>query len=135
MTVRRSTVGRRIDDRNENVAAVRLHRITHRFGGFTALDDVSLEVRQGEFVTLLGQSGSGKSTLLRIIAGLTTPSEGQVFIAGEDVSAVPTQRRGIGFVFQNYALFPHFTVFENIAYPMAFAASSDRSSPAGPRRC
>ena len=71
-----------------------------------------------EFVTLLGQSGSGKSTLLRIIAGLTTPSEGHVFINGADVSNVPTQRRGVGFVFQNYALFPHLTVFENIAYPL-----------------
>jgi putative spermidine/putrescine transport system ATP-binding protein len=100
------------------VAAVRLSRITHRFGTFTALDDVSLDVWPGEFVTLLGQSGSGKSTLLRIIAGLTTPSAGQVFIKGADVSSVPTQRRGVGFVFQNYALFPHLTVFENIAYPL-----------------
>jgi spermidine/putrescine ABC transporter ATP-binding subunit len=100
------------------VAAVRLSRITHRFGTFTALDDVSLDVWPGEFVTLLGQSGSGKSTLLRIIAGLTTPSAGQVFINGADVSSVPTQRRGVGFVFQNYALFPHLTVFENIAYPL-----------------
>jgi spermidine/putrescine ABC transporter ATP-binding subunit len=99
-------------------AAVRLSHITHRFGTFTALDDVSLAVRHGEFVTLLGQSGSGKSTLLRIIAGLTMPSAGQVFIDGADVLNVPTQRRGVGFVFQNYALFPHLTVFENIAYPL-----------------
>ena len=99
-------------------AAVRLDHITHRFGSFTALDDVSLEVWSGEFVTLLGQSGSGKSTLLRIIAGLTAPSEGRVAINGSDVSNVPTQRRGVGFVFQNYALFPHLTVFENIAYPL-----------------
>ena len=96
-------------------AAVRLDHITHRFGSFTALDDVSLEVWAGEFVTLLGQSGSGKSTLLRIIAGLTNPSKGRVFINGADVSNVSTQRRGVGFVFQNYALFPHLTVFENIA--------------------
>jgi putative spermidine/putrescine transport system ATP-binding protein len=110
------------DDRGSSAttraAAVRLLRITHRFGSFTALDDVSLEVWPGEFVTLLGQSGSGKSTLLRIIAGLTAPSTGQVFINGADVSSVPTQRRGVGFVFQNYALFPHLTVFENIAYPL-----------------
>jgi putative spermidine/putrescine transport system ATP-binding protein len=104
--------------RDSAAAAVRLSHITHRFGSFTALDDVSLEVRHGEFVTLLGQSGSGKSTLLRIIAGLTVPSAGQVFINGADVSSVPTQRRGVGFVFQNYALFPHLTVFENIAYPL-----------------
>jgi putative spermidine/putrescine transport system ATP-binding protein len=100
------------------VAAVCLSRITHRFGAVTALDDVSLDVWPGEFVTLLGQSGSGKSTLLRIVAGLTTPTAGQVFINGADVSSVPTQRRGVGFVFQNYALFPHLTVFENIAYPL-----------------
>jgi spermidine/putrescine ABC transporter ATP-binding subunit len=99
-------------------AAVRLSRITHRFGAFTALDDVSIDVWPGEFVTLLGQSGSGKSTLLRIIAGLTMPTAGQVFINDADVSTVPTQRRGVGFVFQNYALFPHLTVFENIAYPL-----------------
>jgi putative spermidine/putrescine transport system ATP-binding protein len=99
-------------------AAVRLSQITHRFGSFTALDNVSLGVGQGEFVTLLGQSGSGKSTLLRIIAGLTAPTAGQVFINGTDMSSVPAQRRGVGFVFQNYALFPHLTVFENIAYPL-----------------
>jgi spermidine/putrescine ABC transporter ATP-binding subunit len=106
-------------------AAVQLSHITHRFGSFTALDDVSLEVRQSEFVTLLGPSGSGKSTLLRIIAGLTTPSAGHVIINGVDVSAVPTQRRGVGFVFQNYALFPHLTVFENIAYPLRIRGIRD----------
>jgi len=100
------------------VAAVRVVNITHRFGEVTALSDVSLDVSHGEFVTLLGPSGSGKSTLLRIIAGLTTPNAGQVFIAGENVSLMPTQRRGVGFVFQNYALFPHLSVFENIAYPL-----------------
>jgi spermidine/putrescine ABC transporter ATP-binding subunit len=98
--------------------AVRLEHITHRFGPFVALDDISLEVGAGEFVTLLGQSGSGKSTLLRIIAGLTVPAAGTVSINGMDMSNVPTQRRGVGFVFQNYALFPHLTVFENIAYPL-----------------
>lgn len=103
---------------DEAGAAIRLHRITHHFGGFTALDDVSLDVRPGEFVTLLGQSGSGKSTLLRIIAGLTRPSAGQVFIDGVDVSDIPTQQRGIGFVFQSYALFPHLSVFDNITYPL-----------------
>ena len=103
-------------------AAVRLEHVTHRFGTFTALEDVSLKVMPGEFVTLLGQSGSGKSTMLRIIAGLTTPSEGRIFIDGRDVSDAPTQRRGIGFVFQNYALFPHLTVFENIAYPLRIRA-------------
>ncbi|MBV9783362.1 MAG: ABC transporter ATP-binding protein [Acidisphaera sp.] len=99
-------------------AAVRLESVTHRFGDFTALAEVSLAVARGSFCTLLGPSGSGKSTLLRIIAGLTRPSTGRVHIAGRDVSRLPPQKRGVGFVFQNYALFPHLTVFENIAYPL-----------------
>lgn len=103
---------------NTSPPAVELVNISHRFANVVALDNVSLEVASGEFVTLLGASGSGKTTLLRIIAGLTMPSIGRVFIAGKDVSATPTQRRGVGFVFQNYALFPHLSVFENIAYPL-----------------
>jgi len=98
--------------------AVEVRNIHHRYGPHVALDDVSLEVRQGEFVTLLGQSGSGKTTLLRIIAGLTRPTSGAVSIAGRDVTALAAQHRGVGFVFQNYALFPHLNVFENIAYPL-----------------
>jgi spermidine/putrescine ABC transporter ATP-binding subunit len=98
--------------------AVRVTGVTHRFRDVVAVDDVSLEVRAGDFVTLLGPSGSGKTTLLRIIAGLTQPGRGRIFIRGRDVTDVPTQKRGVGFVFQNYALFPHLNVFENVAYPL-----------------
>ena len=91
-------------------------RISKRFGDFTALDDVSLEVPEGGLTALLGPSGSGKSTLLRIIAGLEGPDEGVVRIAGQDVTAARPQDRGIGFVFQHYAAFAHMSVFENVAF-------------------
>jgi sulfate transport system ATP-binding protein len=90
--------------------------ISKRFGDFTALDDVSLEVPKGSLTALLGPSGSGKSTLLRIIAGLETPDSGTVMIDGADVSHLRPQQRGIGFVFQHYAAFVHMTVRENVAF-------------------
>jgi sulfate transport system ATP-binding protein len=90
--------------------------ISKRFGDFTALGDVSLEVPEGSLTALLGPSGSGKSTLLRIIAGLETPDSGSVLIDGIDVSHVRPQKRGIGFVFQHYAAFTHMSVRENVAF-------------------
>jgi sulfate/thiosulfate transport system ATP-binding protein len=96
--------------------AITVSDITKRFGDFTALEDVSLEVAGGSLTALLGPSGSGKSTLLRVIAGLETPDAGRVEISGEDATSVPTQRRGVGFVFQHYAAFRHMTVRENIAF-------------------
>jgi sulfate transport system ATP-binding protein len=90
--------------------------ISKRFGDFTALEDVSLEVPEGSLTALLGPSGSGKSTLLRIIAGLETADEGTVLINGVDVSHVAPQKRGIGFVFQHYAAFTHMSVSENVAF-------------------
>src|SRR6266540_2300098 len=90
--------------------------VTKRFGEFRALDDVSLDVHEGSLTALLGPSGSGKSTLLRVIAGLELPDAGRVVIDGEDATAVPAQRRGIGFVFQHYAAFKHMTVRENVAF-------------------
>jgi len=90
--------------------------VTKRFGPVTALDDVSLKVRSGEFVTLLGPSGCGKTTLLRIVAGLELADHGRVAVGGADVTRIPANRRPVNTVFQNYALFPHLNVYENIAY-------------------
>lgn len=93
-----------------------VRRLSKRYGTFQAVNDVSFEVPEGQLVALLGPSGSGKSTILRIIAGLETAETGTVELTGEDATAVPIQRRGVGFVFQHYALFRHMTVRENIAF-------------------
>jgi sulfate/thiosulfate transport system ATP-binding protein len=93
-----------------------INGLSKSFGDFAALRDVSLEVPEGSLTALLGPSGSGKSTLLRIVAGLETPDAGTVSIDGADVSHVPAQKRGIGFVFQHYAAFTHMSVRENVAF-------------------
>ncbi len=95
---------------------VELRKVSKRFGAFVAVADVDLQIREGEFITLLGPSGCGKTTLLRMISGFETPSEGQVFLGGEDVTHVPAYRRNVNQVFQSYALFPHMTVKENIGF-------------------
>jgi sulfate transport system ATP-binding protein len=90
--------------------------VVKRFGTFTALDGVSVDVPTGSLTALLGPSGSGKSTLLRVIAGLEQPDAGEVLLDGEDVTRRPPQSRGVGFVFQHYAAFKHMTVWDNIAF-------------------
>jgi len=95
---------------------LRLERITHCFGEIAAVSDIELEIGAGELVALLGPSGCGKSTLLRIVAGFIAQSEGRVRFDGEAVDHLPPNRRGAGIVFQNYALFPHMSVRENVAY-------------------
>ena len=90
--------------------------IVKRFGDFTALDGVSVEVEAGSLTALLGPSGSGKSTLLRVIAGLERPDEGSIHLEGRDVTNVAPQARGVGFVFQHYAAFKHMTVWDNVAF-------------------
>src|SRR3954465_5513292 len=92
--------------------------IPKRFGSFTAVEDVSLSVPHGTFVCLLGPSGCGKTTLLRMIAGLEQPSSGEILLDNEDITPVPTHKRGLGMVFQSLALFPHLSVGDNIAYPL-----------------
>ncbi|HKZ92205.1 MAG TPA: ATP-binding cassette domain-containing protein, partial [Candidatus Limnocylindrales bacterium] len=96
--------------------AISVHRLTKRFGDFVALDDVSLEISDGTLTALLGPSGSGKTTLLRMIAGLDVPDSGTIYLGDHDVTRVPPQDRGIGFVFQHYAPFKHMTVWDNVAF-------------------
>ena len=98
---------------------IEARHIVKRFGDYTALDDVSVEVEVGSLTALLGPSGSGKSTLLRVIAGLERPDAGQVCLDGRDVTGVAPQQRGVGFVFQHYAAFKHMTVRENVAFGLA----------------
>ncbi len=98
---------------------IEARHIVKRFGDFTALDDVSVEVEAGSLTALLGPSGSGKSTLLRVIAGLERPDAGQVCLDGRDVTGVAPQQRRVGFVFQHYAAFKHMTVRENVAFGLA----------------
>ncbi|HYR10627.1 MAG TPA: ABC transporter ATP-binding protein [Longimicrobium sp.] len=95
---------------------LRLENLTRRFGQTVAVDGVSLDVAAGEFLTLLGPSGCGKTTTLRMIAGFETPTSGRVVVGDRDVSALPPQKRDVGMVFQNYALFPHLDVWENVAF-------------------
>jgi sulfate transport system ATP-binding protein len=101
--------------------SILVQNATRRFGDFTALDDVSVEIPSGSLTALLGPSGSGKSTLLRVIAGLEQPDAGTVEIDGRDATQLPPQRRGVGFVFQHYAAFKHMTVRENVAFGLKVA--------------
>ena len=101
-------------------AAVELHNVTLAYGNFVAVKDVSLSIRKGEFVTLLGPSGCGKTTILRSIAGLVQPTGGEIDVAGRRIDNIPIHKRNIGLVFQNYALFPHKSVFDNIAFGLKY---------------
>jgi len=105
---------------------IELRNITKRFGTYPALHGVDLAIHPGEFIALLGPSGSGKTTLLRIIAGLEVQDSGQVLFAGEDVSARKVAERGVGFVFQNYALFRHMRVAENVAFAFTVRRAKTR---------
>ena len=98
--------------------SIAIRNVTKRFGAFTALDDVTLEIPDGSLTALLGPSGSGKSTLLRIVAGLERPDSGEVRLAGEDATLLAPQRRNVGFVFQHYAAFKHMTVRDNVAFAL-----------------
>ncbi len=97
---------------------ITIRELTKRYGSFTALDEVNLDIATGEFLTLLGPSGSGKTTLLMVLAGFVRPDAGGVSFGDEEVLLKPPHRRGVGMVFQNYALFPHMSVAGNVAYPL-----------------
>jgi sulfate transport system ATP-binding protein len=98
---------------------IRVRGVSKRFHEFVALDDVSIDMPDGELTALLGPSGSGKSTLLRIVAGLETPDAGEIWLGERNVTSVPPQERGVGFVFQHYAPFKHMNVFDNVAFGLA----------------
>src|SRR5262249_22432156 len=101
-----------------HMAAVAVNEIRKTFGDVAAVNGISLEARDGEFMVLLGPSGCGKTTLLRIIAGLEKPTSGQILIDGQVVNDMPPRARGIAMVFQSYGLYPHLTVWNNIAFPL-----------------
>src|SRR6187431_1000225 len=97
-------------------ALVRFEQVTRRFGDFTAVERLTLDIQEREFFALLGPSGCGKTTLLRMLAGFETPDEGRVMLAGQDLAGIPPYRRPVNMMFQSYALFPHMTVAGNVAF-------------------
>jgi ABC-type Fe3+/spermidine/putrescine transport system ATPase subunit len=104
-------------------AVFRLSGVTRRYGDLVALEDVSLDVGVNEYVSFLGPSGSGKTTLLRVIAGFEAPDAGRVFFEGRDITHLPAHERGVGFVFQNFALFPHLSVLKNVGFGLTYGKS------------
>jgi len=110
--------------------AVTLDGVTRRYAGTTAVEDVSLSIREGEFFTLVGPSGCGKTTTLRLVGGFESPTAGAVHLGGEDVAGVPPEDRDVGIVFQSYALFPHMTVRENVGYGLRFSEPPGGTSTA-----
>ncbi len=114
--------------------SIEIRNISKQFGNFQALDDVNLDIESGELIALLGPSGCGKTTLLRIIAGLETPDTGSIHFSGEDTTDVHVRERGVGFVFQHYALFRHMTVFENVAFGLRMKPRALRPSEAQIKR-
>jgi sulfate transport system ATP-binding protein len=114
--------------------SIEVHHIHKTFGNFAALKDVSLDIPTGELVALLGPSGSGKTTLLRIIAGLEAPDRGEVLLDGREATNRSPRERGVGFVFQHYALFRHMTVFENVAFGLRVRSRYQRPTEAEIKR-
>ncbi|MEO8487674.1 MAG: ABC transporter ATP-binding protein, partial [Betaproteobacteria bacterium] len=112
------------------MALLEIQGVTRRFGDFTAVDDVGLAIEAGEFFTLLGPSGCGKTTLLRMIAGFDLPDAGRIVLDGEDLADRPPERRPVRTVFQSYALFPHMTVEENVAFPLRMTGVPSAEMPA-----
>jgi spermidine/putrescine ABC transporter ATP-binding subunit len=108
--------------------ALSLRRLRKTFGPVVAVDEVSLDAAPGEFLSLLGPSGCGKSTVLRMVAGLVEPDAGQVLLAGDDITRTAVHRRNVGLVFQSYALFPHMSVFDNVAFGLRRRGVADREA-------
>ena len=100
------------------MAYLEIRNLTKKFGDFTAVSDISLDVESGEMIALLGGSGCGKTTILRMIAGFTPPYAGTISIGGRKMNGIPAHKRNVGIFFQNYALFPHMTVYDNVAFSL-----------------
>jgi putative spermidine/putrescine transport system ATP-binding protein len=107
------------------MALIQLVSVTKKFGEITALNEIALSIEDGEYVCVLGPTGAGKTTLLRIIAGLLEPDEGEIYIAGKRVNHLPPEDRDTVYMFQQYALFPHMTVWENVSYSPVIKDWSD----------
>src|SRR5437867_2391660 len=101
---------------DEHSVAIALEGVTKRFGSVDAVHDVSISIGDGEFFSLLGPSGCGKTTTLRMIAGFETADQGRITLQGRDVTSVPANRRPLNMVFQQYALFPHMSIYDNVAF-------------------
>ena len=114
------------------MARVRLVNVVKRFGATTAVDHVSADIREGEFITLLGPSGCGKTTLLRAIAGFERPTAGRILLDGRDITRVPAHRRPLNMVFQRSTLFPHLDVHDNVAFGLRVAGTPRRSESGKP---
>ena len=111
---------------NNNDYIIQVEHVTKRFDdNKVVLNDVCLNIKRGEFVTLLGPSGCGKTTLLRIIAGFTKPTEGKILLSGKDISDLPPYQRPVNTVFQRYALFPHLNVYDNVAFGLKLQKVSE----------
>src|SRR5499433_2476809 len=119
---------------NDRVYDVELRAVTKRFGSLTAVDAVTLKVRKGEFLSLLGPSGCGKTTSLRLIAGFEQPDEGEILIGGKDAAGSPPYKRDVNTVFQQYALFPHMSVLDNVAYGLKQRKMAKQQRYAAARR-
>ncbi|MBO4226626.1 ABC transporter ATP-binding protein [Bradyrhizobium neotropicale] len=115
-TANNSTTEKTAPRRATDMPLLRIEGVTKRFGNFTAVNELSLDIRAGEFFALLGPSGCGKTTLLRMLAGFETPDEGRILLAGRDIAQVMPHQRPVNMMFQNYALFPHLSVRDNIAF-------------------
>ena len=107
------------------MAILEIRKVTRHFGNLKAVDDVSLSIEAGEFFTLLGPSGCGKTTLLRMIAGFDEPDQGALFLEGQPLAGIPPEKRPVHTVFQSYALFPHMSVAQNIAFPLRMAGKDE----------
>lgn len=121
-------------DEEEITMTIELERLSKRFGGFVAVDDISLSLSEGQLTALLGPSGSGKTTLLRLIAGLERPDAGQIRVNGQDITNLHISHRSVGFVFQHYALFQHMNVFDNVAFGLTVKPWRERPGKAAIRK-